>query len=77
MNACIEHHSKELYIENQEKCFQRTRLGFTDTAERKKKRRKNFEQDFLKGVADQRKYMGRNTSDQDIVQNYKNFTAEM
>ena len=76
MNTCVEHHSKELYIENEEERFRRTQLGCTDTAERKKKRRKKFEQDFLKGVADQRKYIGRNT-DQDIVQNYKNFTAEM
>lgn len=77
MNGCIEHHSRELYIEREEQRFQISRIGSTDTPERKQKRRKKFEQDFLRGVESQRKYMGKNTSDQDIVENYKKKTAAM
>ena len=77
MNTCIEHHSKEIYIERAEKRFQRTRIGNTDTPERKKKRRKKFEQDFLRGVESNRKYITKNTSDKDIVENYKKVTAGM
>lgn len=75
MNACIAHHSKELYIEREEKRFQVSRIGNTDTPERKKKRRKKFEQDFLRGVECDRKYMSKTTSDKDIVENYKKVTA--
>ena len=77
MNTCIEHHSKELYIEREENRFQRTRIGNTDTPERKNKRRKNFEQEFLRGVESNRKYVKTNTSDKDIVENYKKVTATM
>ena len=77
MNGCIEHHSRELYIEREEQRFQISRIGSTDTPERKQKRRKKFEQDFLRGVESQRKYMRKNTSDQDIVENYKKKTAAM
>ena len=75
MNACIEHHSRELYIEREEQRFQISRIGNTDTDERKKKRRKKFEQDFLRGVECDRKYMSKTTSDKDIVENYKKVTA--
>ena len=77
MNACIEHHSKELYVENEEKRFQMTRIGCTDTPERKQKRRRKFEQDFLKGVEAERKYMKRNLSDEDIVKQYKSVTSNI
>lgn len=77
MNACIEHHSKELHVENEEKRFQRTRIGCTDTPERKKERRRKFEQDFLEGVEAERKYMTRNLSDEDIVRQYKSATARI
>jgi len=77
MNTCIEHHSKELYIERAETRFQRTRIGNTDTPERKKKRRKIYEQEFLRGVECHRKYMRKNISDADIIENYKKKTAAM
>tara|TARA_B110000858_G_scaffold192565_1_gene243498 strand:- start:3043 stop:3276 length:234 start_codon:yes stop_codon:yes gene_type:complete len=77
MNACIEHHSKELYIERKEQRFERTRIGYTDSPERKKKRRKKFKQEFLRAVESERKYMKRNSSDKDIVENYKKITAAM
>ena len=77
MNACIEHHSKELYVENEEKRYQRTRIGCTDTLERKRERRRKFEQDFLEGVEAERKVMSRNSSDEDIVDRYKGITANM
>jgi hypothetical protein len=78
MDKCITYHSKELYIENEEKRFQRAYVGYKDTIENKKKRRKKSEQDFLKNDNARRKWMeGQNISDSDIIQNYKNFTAEM
>jgi len=77
MNACVEHHSKELYVENEEKYFQRTRIGCTDTPERKKERRRKSEQDFLEVVEAERKYMRRNSSDEDIVERYKRVTVNM
>jgi len=53
-------------------------VGYKDTIENKKKRRKKSEQDFLKNDNARRKWMeGQNISDSDIIQNYKNFTAEM
>ena len=75
--ACITHHSKELYIENEEKRFQRNYPGYKDTRENKNKRRKKYEQEFLKYDSDRRKNMRKNISDKDIIQNYKNFTVEM
>ena len=77
MNGCIEHHSRELYIEREEQRFQISRIGSTDTKERKKKRRKKFEQDFLRGVESHRKYMRKTKSDTEIVENYKKKTAAM
>jgi hypothetical protein len=77
MNACIMHHSRELYIERKEKRFQMSRVGCTDSPERKKKRRKQFEQEFLRGVESDRKFMKKNTSDIDIIKNYKKSTEEM
>lgn len=77
MNGCIEHHSRELYIEREEQRFQISRIGSTDTKERKKKRRKKFEQDFLRGVECHRKYMRKTKSDTEIVENYKKKTAAM
>ena len=77
LNACIEHHGKELHVENEEKRFQRTRIGCTDMPERKKERRRKSEQDFLEGVEAEREYMKRNLSDRDIVRQYKSATAHM
>ena len=77
MNACVEHHSKELHVEREEKRFQRTRIGCTDTPERKRERRRKFEKDFLEGVEVERKYMRRNLSDEDIIEQYKSVTARM
>ena len=78
MQACITHHSKELYVENEEKRFQRAFPGYRDTQELKNNRRKKSEQEFLESDNARRKWMGgRNTSDKDIIQNYKNVTAEM
>jgi len=77
INSCIEHHSKELYIERKERRFQMSRVGCTDTPERKKKRRKQFEQEFLRAVESDRKFMKKNTSDINIIANYKKSTEEM
>tara|TARA_B110000977_G_scaffold86541_1_gene115304 strand:- start:249 stop:512 length:264 start_codon:yes stop_codon:yes gene_type:complete len=77
-NSCITHHSKELYIENQEKYFQRTFTGYKDTVELKAKRRKKFEQEFLESLEKHRKWMGKKKiSDKDIIENYKSFTSEI
>ena len=40
MQACITHHSRELYVENEEKRFQRAFPGYKDTQELKKKKKK-------------------------------------
>jgi len=77
MQVCITHHSRELYVENEEKRFQRAFPGYKDTQELKNNRRKKSEQEFLESNNARRKWMGKNISDKDIVQNYKNFTAEM
>ena len=77
IHACITHHSKELYIENEEKRFQRNYPGYKDTRENKNKRRKKSEQEFLEYDDDRRQQMRTNISDTDIIQNYKNVTAEM
>jgi hypothetical protein len=77
MNACVEYHSKELYVENEERRFQRTRIGCTDTHERKKERRRKSEQDFLEGVEAERKYMRRNSSDEDIIERFKGVTVNI
>jgi len=77
INTCITHHSKELYIENQEKYFQRNFIGYKDTVELKAKRRKKFEQEFLESLEKHRKFMGKKISDKDIIENYKSFTSEI
>jgi len=71
------HHSRELYIERKERRFQMSHVGCTDTPERKKKRRKQFEQEFLRAVESDRKFMKKNTSDINIIANYKKSTEEM
>ena len=78
MDEFITHHSKELYIENEERRFQRACPGYKDTLENKKKRREKSCADFLEHDNARRKWMeGKNISDAVIIQNYKNFTAEM
>jgi len=77
MNACITHHSKELYIENEEKRFQRAYPGYKDTHVNKMKRRTKSEQEFLEDVKARRHWKGKKISDKEIIQNYKNYTAEM
>ena len=76
-NKCITHHSKELYIENEERHFQRACPGYKDTIEKKEKRRKKSEQEFLESLEKHRIWMGKNISDNDIIENYKKFTIEM
>ena len=78
IDACITHHSKELYVENEEKRFQREFPGYKDTQELKNNRRKKSVQDFLEHDNARRKWTeGQNTSDANIIKNYKIFTAEM
>jgi len=78
MQACITHHSKELYVENEEKRFQRAFPGYKDTLENKKRRREKSEKEFLEHDNARRKWTeGQNTSDANIIKNYKIFTAEM
>ena len=78
IDTCITHHSKELYVENEEKRFQREFPGYKDTQELKNNRRKKSVQDFLEHDNVTRKWMeGQNISDADIIKKYKKFTAEM
>ena len=76
-DACITHHSKELYIENEEKRFQIAFPGYKDTHENKIKRREASEQYFLEYDRKRRQRMRKKISDKDIIQRYKNVTAEM
>lgn len=75
VNNCIAHHSKELYIENEEKRFQRAFPGYKDTLETKNKRRQKFEQEFLE--YQMHKEMETKMSDTEKIENYKRFTAAM
>ena len=78
MQTFITHHSKELYVENEEKRFQRAFQGYKDTLENKKKRREKSEKEFLEHDNARMEWMeGQNTSDANIIKNYKFFTAEM
>ena len=76
MQACITHHSKELYIENEEKRFQRSFPGYKDTRETKNKRRKKSEQEFLEYLEYQKK-TNQKLSDSDKIEKYKSFTETM
>jgi len=76
-DACDTHHSRQLYVENEEKRFQRACPGYNDKSEMKKKRRKKSEQEFDKDDKARRKIMGIKCSDAEIIRNYKKFTIAM
>jgi len=82
VDDCIAHHSKELYIENNERYHQRIhgnrpwkcwRRPDTDERRRKAKRRKIFEKEFLEC----RMTVERNISDSEKVKRYKRATAAL
>ena len=77
-DTCVTHHSKQLYIENEERRFQRACPGYNDTSEMRKKRRNKSEQQFDKDDMARRKFVeGKNISDSNIIKNYKKVTAGM
>ena len=75
-DACVTHHSRQLYVENEERRFRRACPGYNDTSEMKKKRRNKSEQQFDKDDMARRKFVkGKNISDANIIKNYKKVTA--
>ena len=76
-DACVTHHSRQLYVENEERRFRRACPGYNDTSEMKNKRTKKSEQQFDKDDMARRKFVKGNISDADIIENYKKKTAAM